>query len=160
MDDISFWRNMLDLVWFFDYGLWREAAVSLLLITTLIIHQINTLLDWRSEKPRGRKTDHFAHLCNKLLAEQDIDRASTVHVVQKGINCITSVAHTWLHLKIVNCTQCNSNSLYHCALQCIICINMKTLNLLIIRYSIKTYPSSCNALSGKNKNFKVVNGPI
>ena len=29
MDDIAFCRNMLDLIWFFDYGPWREGVVSL-----------------------------------------------------------------------------------------------------------------------------------
>ena len=29
MDDIAFCRNMLNLVWFFDNGLWREVVVSL-----------------------------------------------------------------------------------------------------------------------------------
>ena len=28
MDDITFYWNMLNLVWFFDNGLWREILVS------------------------------------------------------------------------------------------------------------------------------------
>ena len=121
-------------IWFvfFDNRLWREAVVSLLLIKILVIHQINTLIE--GAKIRGNKTDHFAHLF-KVLPEQDIDRASTENVVQKGIHCITSVAHTWLHLKIVNYTQCNRNILHHCALQCIIIYtkyeNVKSGNYLL-----------------------------
>ena len=35
--DITFWRNMLNLVWFFDDGLWGEVVVSLWLIIMIVI---------------------------------------------------------------------------------------------------------------------------
>ena len=55
--------------------------------------------------------------------------------LKKGLHCITSVAHTWLHLKIVNYTQCNRNILHQCALQCIFIYtkyeNVKSVNNLL-----------------------------
>ena len=56
-------------------------------------------------------------------------------LLKKGLHCITSVAHTWLHLKIVNYTQCNRNILHQCALQCIFIYtkyeNVKSVNNLL-----------------------------
>ena len=73
-----------------------------------------------------KKPNQITPLCTKgdpihCVITSQTKYSEPLNLVVYYPSIATMMPYKWLHLKIVNYTQCNRNSLHHCALQCIIC---------------------------------------